>query len=44
MIGRVRNIAAALLQGAYGVTIEVLALAALFAFAALVAYLATLIT
>ena len=35
---RLRNAAKALLQGAYGVTVEVLALAALLAFAAFVAF------
>ena len=43
MMRRLRNAATALLQGAYGVTIEILALAALFAFAALVAFVASLI-
>ena len=40
---RLRSAATALLQGAYGVTIEILALAALFAFAALVAFVVSLL-
>ena len=43
MIRRLRDVATALFQGAYGVTVEVLALAALFAFAAVVATLVSLI-
>jgi hypothetical protein len=43
MIRRLRSAAETLLQGAYGVTVEILALAALFGFAALVAFLVTLI-
>lgn len=44
MIRRLRSITTALLQGTYGVTVEVIALAALLAFAALVAYVVTQIT
>ena len=43
MMRRLRNAAIALLQGAYGVTIEILALATLIAFAALVAFVVSLI-
>lgn len=43
MIRRLKNVATALFQGTYGVTVEVLALAVLFAFAALVASLVSLL-
>ncbi len=39
MLRRLRNAAVALLQGAYGITAEVVALAAMFAVAALIAFL-----
>jgi hypothetical protein len=39
MLRRLRNAAATLLRGAYGVSVEVVALAVMFAFAALVAFL-----
>jgi hypothetical protein len=39
MLRRLRNAAVALLQGAYGVTVEVIALAAIFAVGALIALL-----
>lgn len=43
MIRRLISAAKVLAQGTYGVSVEVLALAALFAFAALIAFLVTLI-
>jgi hypothetical protein len=39
MLRRLRNAAVALRQGAYGVTVEVAALMAMFAIAALIAFL-----
>lgn len=44
MIRRLRRAATTLLQGTYGVTVEILALVAFFAFAALIAFIVSSIT